>query len=40
MREFEIDKFKIGEGNPVFIIAEIGLNHNGDVKLAKNSPRV
>ncbi len=36
MREFEIDKFKIGEGNPVFIIAEIGLNHNGDVKLAKN----
>lgn len=26
---------KIGEGRPVFIIAEIGLNHNGDVMLAK-----
>jgi sialic acid synthase SpsE/protoporphyrinogen oxidase len=25
----------IGEGSPVFIIAEAGLNHNGDIKLAK-----
>ena len=25
----------IGEGQPVFFIAEIGLNHNGDVDLAK-----
>lgn len=24
----------IGEGNPVFIAAEIGINHNGDVELA------
>lgn len=25
----------IGENEPVFIIAEIGINHNGDVKIAK-----
>lgn len=25
----------IGEGEPVFVIAEIGLNHNGDLELAK-----
>jgi N-acetylneuraminate synthase len=25
----------IGKGNPVFIIAEIGINHNGDLDLAK-----
>ena len=25
----------IGDGNPCFIIAEIGINHNGSVKLAK-----
>jgi len=25
----------IGQGNPVFIIAEIGVNHNGDIKLAR-----
>jgi N-acetylneuraminate synthase len=34
------DKVKIGDrwvgrGEPCFIIAEIGLNHNGDIKLAK-----
>ncbi len=26
---------EIGEGNPVFIIAEAGINHNGSMKLAK-----
>lgn len=26
---------KIGEANKTFIIAEIGLNHNGDIKIAK-----
>jgi len=26
---------RIGEGEPVFIIAEAGVNHNGDVELAK-----
>ena len=25
----------IGDDNPVFIIAEIGINHNGDLELAK-----
>lgn len=25
----------IGEGEPVFIIAEIGINHNGDINIAK-----
>src|SRR5258708_5189548 len=25
----------IGEGHPAFVIAEIGINHNGDVELAK-----
>ena len=26
---------KIGQGNPVYIIAEIGINHNGEVEIAK-----
>ena len=26
---------KVGDGQPVYIIGEIGLNHNGDVALAK-----
>jgi N,N'-diacetyllegionaminate synthase len=32
---FEINKVPIGEGAPAFIIAEIGINHNGDLNLAK-----
>ncbi len=36
MKELEIGEFKIGEGHSTFIIAEIGLNHNGEVELAKN----
>jgi sialic acid synthase SpsE/protoporphyrinogen oxidase len=31
----ELDQNKIGENQPAYIIAEIGLNHNGDLKLAK-----
>lgn len=31
----QIGKFKVGEGRPVFIIAEAGVNHNGSVALAK-----
>lgn len=27
--------YRIGEGRPVFIIAEIGVNHNGSIELAK-----
>ena len=26
---------KIGNGNKVYVIAEIGMNHNGEFKLAK-----
>ena len=25
----------VGKGHPVYVIAEIGLNHNGDVEIAK-----
>ena len=30
-----IDKRAVGPGNPCFVIAEIGINHNGDLDLAK-----
>jgi N-acetylneuraminate synthase len=26
---------KVGQGHPVYIIAEVGVNHNGDLELAK-----
>ncbi len=35
MREISIAGRKIGPGWPCFIIAEAGVNHNGDVELAK-----
>jgi N-acetylneuraminate synthase len=35
MSEIKIGKRKIGTGHPVYIIAEIGLNHQGDMKLAR-----
>ena len=31
----ETKNIKIGKGNPVFIIAEAGVNHNGDISKAK-----
>ena len=31
----EIGSQKVGAGHPVYVIAEIGLNHNGDVEIAK-----
>jgi len=34
-RLMELSGFSIGEGQPTYVIAEIGLNHNGDVNLAK-----
>lgn len=34
-RKITIGSHQIGDGFPCFIIAEIGLNHNGDIKLAK-----
>ena len=30
-----IGKYMIGDGQPAFIIAEIGINHNGDLDIAK-----
>ncbi len=33
--QLSIGDFDIGEGFPSFIIAEIGNNHNGDIKMAK-----
>ena len=35
MRAVKIGNRLIGEDNPCFIIAEIGINHNGDIDLAK-----
>ena len=35
MNKIRIGNKKIGEGYPCFIVAEIGMNHNGDVELAK-----
>lgn len=31
----QIAQYKVGEGNPCFIVAEIGINHNGSLDLAK-----
>lgn len=31
-----IGKTRVGEGEPCFVIAEIGINHNGDMELAKS----
>lgn len=35
MKKIRIGNKLIGEGEPCFIIAEAGVNHNGDIKLAK-----
>jgi len=35
MRTVKIGDKVVGEGHPCYIIAEIGINHNGDVDLAK-----
>lgn len=34
-REMKIGNKLVGEGHPVYVIAEIGINHNGDVEIAK-----
>lgn len=36
MSNVKIGGIVIGEGHPCFIVAEIGINHNGDVAIAKN----
>jgi N,N'-diacetyllegionaminate synthase len=35
MDSIKIENKKIGDDNPVYVVAEAGLNHNGDVNLAK-----
>ncbi len=34
-RQVKVGELNIGDGEPVFIIAEIGINHNGSVAIAK-----
>ena len=34
-KRIRIGTFIVGEGRPVFIIAEAGVNHNGSIALAK-----
>lgn len=35
MREIKIGDKMVGDGKPCFVIAEAGVNHNGDINLAK-----
>lgn len=35
IREVAIGNKKVGDGNSCYIVAEIGINHNGDIDLAK-----
>ncbi len=35
MKEIKIGSVPVGDGHPCFIIGEIGINHNGDVDIAK-----
>jgi N-acetylneuraminate synthase len=34
-REIKLGNRVVGDGHPVFIVAEIGINHNGDLNMAK-----
>ena len=34
-REIKLGKKLVGDGQPAYIIAEIGINHNGDLEIAK-----
>jgi N-acetylneuraminate synthase len=34
-REIEINGRKIGDGHPAIIVAEIGINHNGNIEIAR-----
>jgi len=40
MKAFKIQNKVIGEGCPSFIIAEVGINHNGDLGIAKKMIRI
>jgi len=39
IREIEIGGRKIGDGHPTYIVAEIGINHNGNLDIAKEMVR-
>ena len=34
-REVKLGDRLVGDGQPAYIIAEIGINHNGDLEIAK-----
>ncbi|HEY3345456.1 MAG TPA: N-acetylneuraminate synthase family protein, partial [Anaerolineaceae bacterium] len=34
-REIKIGERWIGDGHPTYIVAEVGINHNGDIEVAK-----
>jgi N-acetylneuraminate synthase len=34
-REIKFGNRKIGDGHPAYVIAEVGINHNGDLEIAK-----
>jgi N-acetylneuraminate synthase len=36
MNAVKIGDFLVGDGHPTFIVAEIGINHNGDIGIAKD----
>ena len=35
MSEIKIGNRLVGDGHPCYIIAEVGINHNGDINTAK-----
>ncbi len=37
MKSMEIGRNRIGDCHPAYVVAEIGINHNGDIKLARKS---
>jgi N-acetylneuraminate synthase len=34
-REITLGKRRVGEGHPTYVVAEIGINHNGSLEIAK-----
>ncbi|MBE3039331.1 MAG: N-acetylneuraminate synthase, partial [Chloroflexi bacterium] len=35
MTEIQLGYTLVGDGHPCYVIAEIGINHNGDIDIAK-----
>ncbi len=35
MKDIKIGNIKVGDGHPCFIVTDIGINHNGDIEIAK-----